>query len=102
MLKQESDKNSFPLPCGITIHVVYANIKLIHTQKLVFITLELQNISHIGISDKSFPLESHGFLYILGIYDPVFSKNVVSEMLMHGKGSCAYFQSDLTMLLIYL
>ena len=62
MLKQESDKNSFPLPCGITIHVVYANIKLIHTQKLIFIILELQNISHIGISDKSFPSESHGFL----------------------------------------
>ena len=64
--------------------------------------MELQNISHIGISDKSFPSESHGFLYILRIYHPVFSKNVVSEMLMHGKGSCAYFQSDLTMLLIYL
>ena len=29
-------------------------------------------------------------------------KNMVREMLMHGKGSYAYFQLDITMLLIYL
>ena len=54
---------------------MYINIKLIRTKKVVFITLELPSIrSRICIAEKSFPLERHVFLYFLGIYHPVFSK----------------------------
>ena len=53
---------------------MYDSVKLIHTQELPFITLDFPEISHIYISDKSSPIESHVFVYFLGIYHLVKSK----------------------------